>query len=89
MKHYNLSFEGRTIAILGRSSIAGLPITLACLARGGTVINISKDDANPIEKVRMADIVISAMGEAHKITEDWIKPNAIISIKFLFVINNF
>lgn len=64
--------------VLGRSSIAGLPITLALLSRGMTVTNIVEGDPNAKEICKRADLVVAAIGKPERVTVDWIKPGAVV-----------
>jgi 5,10-methylene-tetrahydrofolate dehydrogenase/methenyl tetrahydrofolate cyclohydrolase len=72
------TISGKHAVVIGRSTIVGLPAAMMLLARDATVtICHSRTDDLPA-MVRQADIVIAAIGRAHFVTADMIKPGAVV-----------
>lgn len=78
LDHYELEIEGRDVVILGRSNIVGKPLALMFINRGGTVTICNSKTKALGEKIKKADIVISAIGHKHFITGEMIKEGAIV-----------
>ncbi|HSA58196.1 MAG TPA: bifunctional methylenetetrahydrofolate dehydrogenase/methenyltetrahydrofolate cyclohydrolase FolD [bacterium] len=69
---------GKDAIVVGRSNIVGKPVAILLMQRHATVtIAHSKTKELP-EKVRRADIVVAAIGQANFIKGDWIKEGAIV-----------
>jgi 5,10-methylene-tetrahydrofolate dehydrogenase/methenyl tetrahydrofolate cyclohydrolase len=69
---------GKHAVVIGRSTIVGLPAALMLLARDATVTICHSRTANLPAMVQQADIVIAAIGRAHFVTADMIKPGAVV-----------
>jgi methylenetetrahydrofolate dehydrogenase (NADP+)/methenyltetrahydrofolate cyclohydrolase len=69
---------GKTVTIIGRSSIVGKPTALLLMQQDATVTICHKKTANLAYHTRNADIVVSATGVVGLITADMVKKNAII-----------
>ena len=63
---------------MGRSDIVGKPMAMMLLHQNATVTICHSHTANLAEECRRADILVAAMGRAHLITRDFIKPGAVI-----------
>lgn len=71
-------YKHRHAVIVGASNIVGRPMALELLLAGAT-ITICHRFTEDLEKyVRQADILVSAVGKAHIIKGDWIKPGATV-----------
>lgn len=74
--------EGKSVVILGRSQIVGLPLAniLARKARGAnaTVTICHTGTKNLSHYTKQADILIAAMGKPEMVTADMVNENAII-----------
>jgi methylenetetrahydrofolate dehydrogenase (NADP+)/methenyltetrahydrofolate cyclohydrolase len=82
LKRYGIETEGKHAVILGRSAIVGTPMTLL-LSRNAnpgncTVTMCHSRTQNLADITRSADILIAAIGKAHFVTPDMIKPGAVI-----------
>lgn len=84
---YGLKSSGKNVVVIGRSDIVGKPIAMMMAATDGccgpdyanatvTIAHSRTEDLASI--VRMADIVIAAVGKAKMIQGDWIKPGAVV-----------
>lgn len=87
LSRYGLKSSGKNVVVVGRSDIVGKPIAMMMAATDGccgpdyanatvTIAHSRTKDLASI--VRMADIVIAAVGKAKMIQGDWIKPGAVV-----------
>ena len=70
--------SGKHAVVIGRSNIVGKPIAQLLLNKNATITICHSKTSNIKEITKQADIIISAMGQAELIKEDWIKTDAII-----------
>lgn len=82
LRHYNIATQGKKCVIVGRSNIVGLPLSI--------MLGLNKEYANCtvtlchsktkdlIQHTQSADILITAMGQPKFITEEMVKPKAIV-----------
>lgn len=75
---YNIPIAGKRVVVLGRSQIVGLPVALLCLQRNATVTICHSKTEDLKSRVQEADILIAAIGRAHYVRGDWIKPGATV-----------
>jgi len=78
LEHIGVEFKGLDAAIIGASNHVGRPMGLELLLAGCTVTTTHKFTKNTGDKVRLADIVISAVGKPGLVPPTWIKPGAIV-----------
>ena len=71
-------YEGKHAVVVGRSRIVGKPISQLLLKRGATVTICHSKTKDISSFTRQADILVAAVGRAHIITKDMIKPGAIV-----------
>jgi methylenetetrahydrofolate dehydrogenase (NADP+)/methenyltetrahydrofolate cyclohydrolase len=73
---------GAHAVVLGRSEIVGKPMALLLMQRGkaadATVTVCHSRTKNLKDITRTADIVIAAIGKAHFITADMVRPGAVV-----------
>lgn len=75
---YEISVEGKEVVILGRSDVVGKPLAMLMLSANATV-TVCHSRTREIEKIcSRADILISAIGKPHYVTEAFLKPGAIV-----------
>ena len=60
---YNINLEGADVVVIGRSNIVGKPIAQMLLKRNATVTSCHSYTKDLDEKIKTADIVISAVGK--------------------------
>ena len=77
-EEYNIDLTGKNVVILGRSNIVGKPLIHCCLNKNATVTTCHSKTQNIKEIASRADILISAIGKAHFVTEDMVKENAVV-----------
>ena len=63
LDEYNIQLEGADAVILGRSNIVGKPMSQMLLKRNATVTNCHSYTKDLDDKIKTADIVISAVGK--------------------------
>ena len=78
LEHIGCAFKGMDAAIIGASNHVGRPMGLELLLAGCTVTTAHKFTRNIEDKVKLADIVISAVGKPGLVPATWIKPGAIV-----------
>ncbi len=78
LEHIGLEFKGLDAAIIGASNHVGRPMGLEVLLAGCTVTSAHKFTKNIADKVKLADIVVSAVGKPDLVPPDWIKPGAVV-----------
>ncbi len=74
----NIEIEGKIAVVIGRSNIVGKPIANLLLQKNATVIQAHSKTKNLKEITLMADILVSATGQAEFIKGDMIKENAVV-----------
>lgn len=72
------SLAGLDALVIGRSNIVGKPMAQLLLASDATVTVAHSRTADLPALCRQADIVVAAVGRAHFVKGDWIKPGAVV-----------
>jgi len=75
---YDVDPAEKHAVVIGRSPILGKPIGMLLLARDATVTYCHSRTQDLPAIVRSADIVVAAVGRAHFVRGDWIKPGAVV-----------
>ena len=70
--------EGKNCVVIGRSNIVGKPMSMLLLHKNGTVTICHSRTKNLTEITRNADILVAAVGRAHFVTADMVKPGAVV-----------
>lgn len=78
LEEYNINLEGKNAVIIGRSNIVGKPLIQCLLNKNATVTVCHSKTKNLTEITKQADILIVAMGQANFVTEDMVKPEAVV-----------
>jgi methylenetetrahydrofolate dehydrogenase (NADP+)/methenyltetrahydrofolate cyclohydrolase len=78
LKHYSIAVEGKHAVVIGRSPILGKPIAAMLLNANATVTVCHSRTHSLPDIVRMADIVVGAVGKPQFIKSSWIKAGAIV-----------
>jgi len=78
--YHNINLQGKNVVIINRSNLVGKPIYHLLLERNATVITCHSKTKNLEELCRLADIIITAVGDRTKftLTPDMIKEGAIV-----------
>lgn len=72
------NLSGKHAVIVGRSNIVGKPVAALLLRENCTVTIAHSRTAGLPHVTREADILIAAVGKAHMVKADWIKPGATV-----------
>ncbi len=75
---YDIPIRGTRAAILGRSTIVGLPMSLLLLHRDATVTICHSRTPDIARVAREADILVAAIGRTAFVTEDFIREGATV-----------
>ncbi|QHT63095.1 bifunctional 5,10-methylene-tetrahydrofolate dehydrogenase/5,10-methylene-tetrahydrofolate cyclohydrolase [Paenibacillus lycopersici] len=78
LAHYELPVRGRHAVVIGRSPILGKPVSAMLLNADATVTTCHSRTENLADLVRLADIVIAAVGKPNFVQGGWIKPGAVV-----------
>ena len=80
LRRNDVPTKGAEVAIIGRGITVGRPLGLLMTRKGidSTVTLLHSASKNIAESVRRADIVVAALGVAHFVQPDWIKPGAAV-----------
>lgn len=70
--------RGKEACVIGASNIVGIPMGALLLKEGMTVTTCHIDTVNVAAHSRHADVLVVAVGKAGLVTQDWVKPGAIV-----------
>ncbi|SFJ72001.1 bifunctional methylenetetrahydrofolate dehydrogenase/methenyltetrahydrofolate cyclohydrolase FolD [Celeribacter neptunius] len=76
LRDHHGSLSGLNAVVIGRSNIVGKPMAQLLLGDSCTVTVAHSRTKDLPEVVKRADIVVAAVGRAHFVQGDWIKPGA-------------
>jgi methylenetetrahydrofolate dehydrogenase (NADP+) / methenyltetrahydrofolate cyclohydrolase len=78
LQEYNLPLEGKHAVVIGRSILVGKPIALMLLEQNATVTMAHSRTQDLSAVCRTADIIVAAVGKPEMITQEMVKPGAIV-----------
>jgi methylenetetrahydrofolate dehydrogenase (NADP+)/methenyltetrahydrofolate cyclohydrolase len=80
LKRYQINLNGTDVVVVGRGITVGRPLGLLLSKKGidATVTLAHSATRNIQEVIRRADVVVAALGVAHFVKPDWIKPGAAV-----------
>jgi len=80
LHRYNISIKGAEVVIMGRGLTVGRPLALMLTRRGddATVTVTHTGTKDVASHTKRADIIIAAVGSAHLLTADMVKPGAVV-----------
>lgn len=80
LKYYQIPTAGKHCVVIGRSNIVGRPVANLLSAKGwDCTVTVCHSRTKDLEQVvRSADIVIAALGKPHFVTEQMVKPGAVV-----------
>ena len=78
LKIYNISLEGKQIAIINRSNIIGIPLTNLMLRNNATPVICHSKTKNLQSITKNCDIVIAALNKQEYITKEYLKDDSIV-----------
>jgi methylenetetrahydrofolate dehydrogenase (NADP+)/methenyltetrahydrofolate cyclohydrolase len=76
----NIPVAGAHVVVVGRSNIVGKPLALILMQKGidATVTVCHSRSRNLADLTRSADVVVAAIGKAHFLRADMVKPGAVV-----------
>lgn len=78
LDYYNISLDGKNVCIIGRGDIVGKPLAIEMINKNATVTLCHSHTKNISNFAKNADLIVSATGKKHLITEDMVSEKAII-----------
>ena len=86
LDHYGVGIEGKNVVIIGRSDLVGKPLWKLLEDRNATPVCCHRATRNSLDRIREADIVVSAAGrppelyqeDAFRLTASMIKEGAVV-----------
>jgi methylenetetrahydrofolate dehydrogenase (NADP+)/methenyltetrahydrofolate cyclohydrolase len=78
LSEYQIGIAGKRAVVIGRSIDVGRPMSALLLNADATVTVCHSKTKNLTEELRSADILVSAIGKAHFIGRDMVKPGAVV-----------
>lgn len=78
LRHYGVEVAGKRAVVVGRSNIVGKPMAGLLLTANATVTVAHRRTPDLGAVTREADLLIVAVGQAHLITPDMVKPGAVV-----------
>jgi methylenetetrahydrofolate dehydrogenase (NADP+)/methenyltetrahydrofolate cyclohydrolase len=78
LDYYQIKIEGKHAVVVGRSPILGKPVSMMLLNRNATVTTCHSKTDNLADMLRIADIVVAAVGKPAFIQGDWIREGAVV-----------
>lgn len=85
LKAYNIEIEGKDVLIINRSSVVGKPLAHLFLKENATVTIAHSKTKNLHNKIKVADIVVTAIGKANSFYYgDFSKNTTIVDVSINF-----
>lgn len=78
LKEAGAQLSGANVVVVGRSNIVGMPMALLLIKANATVTIAHSRTQDLPGLLKQADVVIAAIGKAHFIQGEWLKPGAIV-----------
>jgi len=78
LAEYKIELAGTRAVVVGRSIDVGRPMSALFTNADATVTLCHSKTKNLAEEIRHADILVSAIGKAHFITREMVKPGAVV-----------
>lgn len=78
LDYYNISLRGKDVLIINRSNIVGKPLALMMLERDATVTIAHSKTRNIFDKIKNADVVVTAVGRSNFLRAKDFKKDAVV-----------
>ncbi|MCP6726841.1 MAG: bifunctional 5,10-methylenetetrahydrofolate dehydrogenase/5,10-methenyltetrahydrofolate cyclohydrolase [Patescibacteria group bacterium] len=76
--HYEIPVQGKTVVIVGRGRLVGLPAQIYFESAGANVIVAHSQTSDLAKTIQQGDIVVSGVGKAGLITGEMVKEGAVV-----------
>lgn len=76
LRHYGLSWAGKTVAVVGQGRVTGRPIADLAEVGGATVYRLVEGDS--LDILQDSDIVVATVGKPHLLSAKNFKPGVIV-----------
>lgn len=77
-RHAGIELKGKRAVVIGRSDIVGKPMAMLLINADATVTVCHSKTVGLKEECLRADILVSAVGRAKFVTEDMVRPGAVV-----------
>ena len=74
LDYYQVELQGKTAAVIGRSTVIGKPVAMMLMKRNATVTVCHTKTEHMAEICRDKDIIIAAAGHSGTVTADFVRP---------------
>lgn len=78
LKSTNISLDGKKVCVVGRSLLVGKSVAVLLQNENATVTACHSHTKNLASETSQADVVVIAVGKPKMITEEYIKPGAVV-----------
>lgn len=78
LKEIHIDLTGKHAVVIGRSNIVGKPMGQLLLGENATVTYCHSKTVDLPSITRQADVLVSAIGQANRITADYVKEDAVV-----------
>lgn len=80
LKRNQISLAGKDVVVIGRGTTVGRPLALMLSGKevNATVTTVHTGSKNMAQHLQQADVVVAAIGKAHFLTANQIKPGAVV-----------
>jgi methylenetetrahydrofolate dehydrogenase (NADP+)/methenyltetrahydrofolate cyclohydrolase len=78
LQEYKVRVKGNRVVVIGDSDLVGKPVARLLKEKGAKVTVCNEWTKNTKEKVKQADIVISAVGKPELIKKSWVKDGQVL-----------
>jgi methylenetetrahydrofolate dehydrogenase (NADP+)/methenyltetrahydrofolate cyclohydrolase len=78
LQHYEIPLRGTRTVVVGRSPVVGMPLALLLIDADATVTVCHSRSGDLARLTREADLLCVAMGRAHTIGPEHVKPGAVV-----------
>lgn len=80
LRRYEIATSGKEMVVLGRGLTVGRPLSLLASRKGtdATVTTLHSASKDIEAHLKRADIIVAALGSAHFVKPEWVKPGAAV-----------
>ncbi|KAK7215519.1 hypothetical protein V2G26_003522 [Clonostachys chloroleuca] len=78
LKDAGVALAGKNAVVLGRSDIVGSPVSYLLKNANATVTVCHSKTENLPEVIKSADVLVAAIGKAHFVKGEWLKPGVVV-----------